>query len=145
MQIINEARSWIGTKFKHQGRIKINVKDAGGCDCLGLILGLGIKTNTGINLQDFDIRNYPKLLTSNILLEQLNLLLEPAEKLQPGNIILLKVNNWPQHLAIVTAVDPYITIIHSYLQAGKVLEQYLPEQWKKDIIAVYKINAAEQS
>ncbi len=144
MLLINEARSWIGTKFKHQGRIKINKYDAGGCDCLGLMLGLGIKTKTGTALKSLDVPNYPRLLQSNQLLEQLNILLEPVDELYLENLILIKVNKWPQHLAIITSLEPEITIIHSYLQAGKVVEQHLPEEWKKDIVAIYKINAEEQ-
>jgi NlpC/P60 family putative phage cell wall peptidase len=33
--IITEARSWIGTPYQHQGRLK-----GVGCDCLGLVLGV---------------------------------------------------------------------------------------------------------
>lgn len=135
IDIVNEARSWVGTRFKHQGRIKKNKNDLGGCDCLGLIMGLNIKTISGDNLKFFDEKNYPKLINSNKLLDKLNILLEKAKKIEPGNIIVIRVNNWPQHLAIVTNVDPEITIIHSYLQAKKIVEQNLSKQW--EIVAAY--------
>ena len=138
--IIDQAHAWLGTRFKHQGRIKRNGQDAGGCDCLGLIMGVGIKTKNGDFLQIFDQKNYSKLLTSNLLLDRLNLLLERVEfeRIESGNIILIRINNWPQHLAIVTEVTPHITIIHSYIQARKVVKQYLPEEWKKNIAAIYR-------
>ena len=47
-KIIAEAHSWLGTKFKHQGRIKKTDNDSGGCDCLGLIIGLDLNTKTGL-------------------------------------------------------------------------------------------------
>ena len=139
-EIVDRARSWIGTKFKHQGRIKKSNQDAGGCDCLGLIMGLDIITKNGKPLKLFDQHCYPKLLTSNILLDQLNLLLESTEitRIQVGDLLLLRVNNWPQHLAIISAIDP-ITIIHSYIQVRKIIEQHLSEEWKKNIVAIYKI------
>ena len=139
-KIIDQAHAWLDTRFKHQGRIKKNDQDKGGCDCLGLIMGVGGKTKSGELLQDFDQINYPKLLTSNLLLDQLDLLLERVEfkDIEPGNIILIRINNWPQHLAIIIEVTPHITIIHSYIQARSVVKQYLPEEWKRNIVAIYR-------
>ncbi|MBL0320066.1 MAG: hypothetical protein IPP74_12385 [Alphaproteobacteria bacterium] len=41
-KIISQARTWLGTPFHHQARLK-----GKGCDCLGLIVGvadeLGLK------------------------------------------------------------------------------------------------------
>lgn len=34
-RVVDEATSWIGTPYRHQGRRK-----GGGCDCLGLVLGV---------------------------------------------------------------------------------------------------------
>ena len=39
--IIRETRTWIGTRWQHQGRIKQNEQFHGGVDCLGLILEVG--------------------------------------------------------------------------------------------------------
>lgn len=139
--IIAKAHDWIGTKFKHQGRIKKTVNDSGGCDCLGLIMGLEIKTKNNLSLNLYDQTNYPKFTSSNILLDKLNLLLEPIklDDIKAGNIILIKINNWPQHLAIIVDVEPEITIIHSYAQARRVVKQYLPKEWKSNIVGVYQV------
>jgi cell wall-associated NlpC family hydrolase len=140
MLLIDEARSWIGTKFQHQGRIKKQGNDVGGCDCLGLIMGLGVKTKGGKLLSHFDQKSYPKALSSDILLTKLSSLLKKSDKLSPGNILLIKIENWPQHLAIISEICPYIRIIHSYAQAKKVVEQHLPETWKNSIVAVFESN-----
>ena len=70
----------------------------------------------------------------------MNLLLEPVavEKMDLGDVILIRVNNWPQHLAIITQLKPNITIIHSYPQAYQVVEQHLSREWQDNIVAVYK-------
>lgn len=137
-QIIIEARSWIGTKFKHQGRVKINSNDQGGCDCLGLIMGVGIKTKTQELLKNYDTNDYPRRIKSNILLEELNQLMLPSEKVSTGNILLIRIGEWPVHLALVSGVVPYLSIIHSYAQARKVVEQHLPEDWQKNIVQIYE-------
>ena len=138
--IILEARTWIGTRFRHQGRIKKSEQDNGGCDCLGLVLGiarnLGVNSKISITLSTLDQKNYPKLLTSNLLKDQLDQHLVRVTSPNIGDIILIKINNWPQHLAIISEVTPYITIIHSYIQARKVVEQHLPDNW--EIVAIYR-------
>ncbi|MCT4635194.1 MAG: hypothetical protein N4A31_02965 [Rickettsiales bacterium] len=137
-EIIQEAHSWLGTRFKHQGRVKISSEGKGGCDCLGLIIGLGLKTKFGENLKNYDQQVYPKLLTSDALLEQLDLLLESTDEVSLGNILLIRINNWPQHLAVVVETNPEIIIIHSYLQTRKVVKQRLPDLWKENIARIYQ-------
>jgi hypothetical protein len=145
-KIIEEAYSWIDTRFKHQGRLKKSGYHYGGCDCLGLIIGiakdLDLRSLNGKKLESLDNITYPKLLTSNILQEKLNQFLAriAINDLEIGDIILIEINNWPQHLAIISALKPNISIIHSYAQARKVVEQHLPEEWFKKIIAAYRLN-----
>lgn len=137
--LIKDARSWIGTSYKHQGRVKKNLSNLGGCDCLGLIMGLKLKTKDNFWLKEFDLQDYPKKLSSNIMLETLDLYLNRVtnNELQIGNIILIKLGAWPQHLAIVSKLEPNICIIHSYLQARSVVEQHLSVEWLSSIVAVY--------
>lgn len=138
INIIEEAHSWLGTRFKHQGRVKKSSRGKGGCDCLGLIIGLGLKTKFGENLRIYDQQVYPKLLTSNALLEQLDLLLESTDDITLGSILLIRINNWPQHLGVVVETNPEIIIIHSYLQTRQVVKQRLPDSWKKNIVRIYQ-------
>ena len=144
--IVEEAISWLGTRFKHQGRVKKNNHDSGGCDCLGLVLGiaksLNIKALNGKLLYLSDQKNYPKSLVSNILQQQFDELLPRVEieNIHSGDIILLKLNNWPQHLAIIATIEPNITIIYSYMQARKVVEQHLPNEWREKIVAAYSFS-----
>ena len=145
-KIMEEACSWIDTRFKHQGRLKKSYHHNGGCDCLGLIIGiakaLDLKSLTGEKLESLDNITYPRLLTSNILQEKLNQILKRVEinDLEIGDVILVEINNWPQHLAVISSFKPNISIIHSYAQARKVVKQHLPEEWFNKIIAAYRFN-----
>ncbi len=110
--------------------MKISTDVKGGCGCLGLIMGLDLKAKSGEDLKNFDQLIYPKLITSIVLPEKLDLLLERGDEIQPENILLIKINNWPQHMAVVIEVKPHIVIIHSYLQARKMVKQHLREGWE---------------
>ena len=131
-RIIELAHSWIDVPYKHQGRVK------DGCDCLGLIVNLDIICKDGQNLKNYDQTKYSRILNSNILLEKLdNLLVKVDVKdIKPGNIALLKVGKWPQHLAVINEISPYISVIHSYSQVKKIVKQLLPTNW--EIVRIYK-------
>jgi cell wall-associated NlpC family hydrolase len=122
--IIKTAHEWLGVPFKHQGRVKQ------GCDCLGLIMNLGIICKNGAKLSDYDQINYSRKIDSTILQDKLDQLLIRSEELLPGAIILVALDNIPQHLAVVCEIKPNITIVHSYIQARKVVKQHLPSTWK---------------
>src|SRR4051812_11829838 len=99
--IISEARSWIGTRFHHQGRIK-----KGGCDCIGLIIGvaeaLDIKSK-GRSFAEIDNKNYsknPDGVSLKLALEEY-LTPIPLGSIRPGDILLLKINKEPQHVAFI--------------------------------------------
>ena len=126
------ARTWLDVPYKHQGRVK------DGCDCLGLIVNLDIICKNGQNLRYYDQRKYRRILNSNILLETLDNLLVTIDvkDIQPGNIALLKVGNWPQHLVVIDEIQPHISIIHSYSQVKKIVKQLLPAAW--EIVRIYK-------
>jgi hypothetical protein len=51
-QILAAARSWLGTPWRHQGRLK-----GVAVDCGGLIIGVGKE----LGLLDFDIRAYGRI------------------------------------------------------------------------------------
>lgn len=39
--VLDEARTWIGTPFRHQARVK-----GEGCDCTNLVIGVGLEVRT---------------------------------------------------------------------------------------------------
>jgi hypothetical protein len=44
---LTEAKSWLGTQYHHQGRLKKSDTHKGGVDCIGLVIG--ICANLGMN------------------------------------------------------------------------------------------------
>ena len=60
--IVDQARTWIGTKYHHQGRLKKSAQGNGGVDCIGLLIGiineLRITNDKGELLSKYDNRSY---------------------------------------------------------------------------------------
>jgi NlpC/P60 family putative phage cell wall peptidase len=137
--IVTQARTWLGTPFHHQGRLK-----GKGCDCLGLIVGvaeeLNLKSKEGVCFSSYDQINYSKEPDCQKLISILNrVLLEvPPTEAEQGDIGLFLCSNNPQHLAIFSNGNHGLSIIHSEARARKVVEHRLDEEWHNRLIKVFR-------
>jgi NlpC/P60 family putative phage cell wall peptidase len=137
--IVAQARTWLGTPFHHQARLK-----GKGCDCLGLIVGvvdeLGLKDTYGRLLSSYDEITYPKEPDGAYLIEKLtDILLEvPIADARAGDLALFKVRENPQHLAILTDYEGTLGMIHSFAPSRRVVEHRLDEDWKSRLLKVFR-------
>lgn len=142
--IVGCARGWIGTRFHHQGRIKKTERHKGGVDCLGLLIGvadeLKLRGKDGRLFASSDVTTYPHYPDTEKLYNTLASLLMPVVKtdLCAGDIVLLRIDGNPQHLAIVSDMDSGLGLIHAYAPARKVVEHVLDEWWKNRVEAVFR-------
>lgn len=136
--IVSEARSWIGTKFRHQGRTK-----GIGCDCAGVLVGIA----KIINMKLIDMRGYGRTPFGGQLKKTMDEQFDPVliSHVCPGDILLLRVRKEPQHLAIV-ADYKYggLSIIHSTSDIGRVVEHRFDVAVKKKIVAAYKFPGVDR-
>lgn len=143
--IVQCARSWIGTRFHHQGRIKKTTTHKGGVDCLGLLIGvaseLNLQSNAGTLLAHEDERDYAHYPDSGRLIKRLSGLLTAIQpsQLVPGDILVLTIDNRPQHLAIAAQQDEKTTMIHAYAPARAVVEHRMDSYWFERIAAVFRV------
>lgn len=137
--IVAQARSWIGTPFHHQARLKKI-----GCDCLGLIVGvvdeLELKDKNGVKLAAYDEVTYSKEPDGEYLIQKLvDVLAEIApEEMRPGDLALFKVRENPQHLAILTDYEGGLGMIHSFAPARRVVEHRLDDDWRARLVKVFR-------
>lgn len=134
-QIINEAKSWLGTPFKHQAKVK-NI----GCDCIGFVAG--VLENLGQDFSEHYISDYSEVPDGKKLKEKLDSILKPKSinQILAGDIFLMSFQALPQHVGFISENNdgtPYI--IHSYKNAGKVVEHRLNDFWKSKIIGLYSL------
>lgn len=141
-EIVDSARGWVGTRFHHQGRVKKTPLHPGGCDCIGLVAGvateLGMKFR-GRPISEFDRTNYPRLPDGQALKNALDELFLPKETIEPGDLLLMRFERYPQHVGIASDFEGGLGLIHAYAQARKVVENRLDEFWAEKIISAYSL------
>ena len=137
--IVPQARTWLGTPFHHQARLK-----GKGCDCLGLIVGvvdeLELKDKFGQPLSGYDEVTYSKEPNGAYLMQKLTELLDevPITEAQAGDLALFTVRDNPQHMAFLTNYDSTLGMIHSYAPARRVVEHRLDDDWKSRLVKVFR-------
>lgn len=119
--VIAEARKWIGTPY-HSGAGLRGV----GCDCGQLLVrafcdcGLVPPFETGAYPADFHMhRDEPRYL------EFVEKYLTETASPQPGDAVVFKIGRTWAHGGLITAIKPYLVIVHAYLNARVVLEEQL--------------------
>jgi cell wall-associated NlpC family hydrolase len=145
-KIIEEARSWIGTAFKYHGRIKIHPgSHRGGCDCIGLVMGvasaLGLKTKNGGYFHDLDHISYKKSHNSLSLKEFYEANLIAVGNALPGDVFFIQLDENNQHTGFIGEISGNLSLIHAYLQARKIVEHLIPDDWVEMNMKYYRFSA----
>ncbi len=143
--IVAQARTWLGTKYHHQGRLKKSDKCSGGVDCIGLVVGiineLNICDDQGCLLSKCDRTDYSMSPQTTKLAECFSLYLDLVElaDMNPGDILLFKFWQEPQHVGIVSDYPTGgLGLIHCNSTSCSVVEQPLSETWIRMITNAYR-------
>ncbi|PCJ29604.1 MAG: hypothetical protein COA94_00990 [Rickettsiales bacterium] len=144
-KIVTAARSWLGTRYHHQGRLKKTSKHKGGVDCVGLVMGVVAELNItgagGKNLIELDRTDYSAHPDGRSLVEFLDMHLQKTnlKKIKDGDILLFKLFKHPQHVGIATLGKIRgLGVIHCYSASGSVVEHILSPAWLRMIVGVYR-------
>jgi cell wall-associated NlpC family hydrolase len=123
---IKEARKYINTPFRHQGR------DKNGLDCIGIIV---VPLNN-IGFFKYDNVNYRRYGLGGEIIEVLQKYCYEISKyseLEAGDILMFSKGK-SQHLAIYTGSS----IIHANNSVGKVTEHILDDYWMSMVSKVFR-------
>lgn len=135
--IVTEARTWIGTPFHHQGRVK-----GAGVDCVGLLVGVA----SALGLQHQDRSGYARLPDGETLEAELDRQTDivwarthgarlDAAALQPGHALLFRMPKLPRHVGIYAGNGAFI---HATSDVGKCVEVNLDAYWQRALKKVYR-------
>lgn len=93
--VVTAARGWIDTPFVHAQRVK-----GAGVDCAGLIVG--VARELGLVAPDFDLPAYEKA-PDGTMIEWCDRYMTrvPQDAMQPGDVVVVVIDELPQHLGIV--------------------------------------------
>lgn len=131
-EIVREARSWLDTPYRHQGRLQhIAV------DCVGLIVGVGQALGAlSVNPADWvEFSRYTRTPNPTKMREGMERFLVrldwPAADPAPDGCIawLEWRQDLPMHLAIMATFEGRRTMIHAYESAGKCVEHGFEAPW----------------
>ena len=132
--IMEEARRWLGTPFRHRGRLK-----GEGVDCLGLAIGVA----RALGLPVEDCLAYPRRPDAGQLRAGLAAQLQEVavESVRPGDLLRLAVNGKATHLAILSQLpDGRPGLIHAYAPCRQVVEHGWDGRWPGPAVDVWRFS-----
>ncbi len=131
-EIVAEARTWKGTPFVHQGRLK-----GRGVDCLGVVAMVG----RALGLTDYDRTDYGRLPNPRRMRAELkaHLVEIPLAAAKPGDVVHLSWGSDPMHLGILTPEG----ILHAYSLVPAVVEHPVDGAWRAKMRFAYRFPGVE--
>ena len=134
--LVAEARTWIGTPWRHQQRHK-----GMGADCGGFILGC-LWALDYPPARGYDYKNYSDIPDTGTLRAICDRLLDRTPSYAPGDVVMMRLGGAPQHLGIVGDGYGGLSLIHSYVQARRVREERIDDAWRSAIVQSWRLRAA---
>lgn len=126
-ELIAQARTYLGVKWRHQG----NTRD--GCDCVGLLVSIG---------RDFGITveyptNYHHKPSDRLFLDRILEFCDPIAMpyRQPGDFLFFRN---PRDRTWHVAVQTEVGMLHSTVVARRVVEHRIDQEWLLRLRAVYR-------
>lgn len=143
--IVACARSYVGTPFVHQGRVK-----GLGIDCVGIPLcvagELGLKDKDGLPMHGNLYASYSAQPEGNYVhrMCQKHLVQKPVREMKPGDVISMNVVSAPCHVGILGEDAGGLTIIHAFSgMTNKVVEQPMDVKWRRRIAGCFAFPEVE--
>ncbi len=137
-RVLEEARSYIGTRWEHLGRTPR------GLDCVGLVV-IVCKT---LGLSDYDLQTYSREPVASQFLSHFiggGGTRIPLDSAQPGDLIVFREERFPCHVAFRSEKAPspdeapLNTIIHAHTTRRKVVEEPMIDHWMAKRVAAIRL------
>lgn len=135
-QIIETARTYVGTPYLHQGRSR------SGIDCIGLVINVaatcGVIDPEQTKIINKEFNGYARLPGEETLITALSqfMSMRSFRLAEPADIIVTKFRKYPRHCMILTDKG---TIIHAFANIGRVTEQRFAHIWKREAMASFSL------
>lgn len=130
VDVVVEARSYLGVRWLHQGRSR------DGLDCAGLVVAIG----TACRGLDCPLPDYPRATRDEQMLELAGQHLVAIDKahMRPGDVVVLAFEK-QRHMGLLgDYLYGGLSLIHAYLPPRKVVEQRLDEVWAARIKQAFR-------
>jgi len=113
--LIAEARRWLGTPFRHQGRT------GDGLDCVGLLVVIA----RGLDLPHHDVTGYTRRAEGMGFLDHFHAhLVEIAPGIaRAGDVLVFVETAYPCHTGLMSSHRGAAHLIHAHALRGRVIEE----------------------
>jgi len=140
--VVNEARTWVGTPYRHQAKVK-----GAGVDCVGLCLGVGLALDL---LPTFDreawreFAGYGRLPNPTKMEAGLRRFLVPVVgAAQPGDWAWMQWatregRDLPMHMAMLAYGPSGPSIIHAFADVGACVEHGFTAEWPARVVSWWR-------
>ncbi len=136
VEIVDCARRWIGTPYRHQA-----ARRGAGADCLGLVRGVWREVYGGEpeRVPAYSMDWSEPQGDERLWAAATRHLVVKSGALRPGEVILFRMRAGAvaKHLGIVAAAGPRPSFVHAYARHG-VIESPLSAPWARRIVAVFE-------
>lgn len=135
-RILVEARSWIGTPYRHQATVK-----GAGTDCLGLLRGIwrSIYGNEPEPVPPYT-QDWAEPGREEVLQAAAErwLVRKPLDAADTADVLLFRMRDGSiaKHLGLAAEIGPEATFVHAYTGHG-VVESSLSAPWARRIVGRY--------
>lgn len=138
--IVDIARSYLGTPYHHQGRVK---GPSGGVDCVGLMILVAreIGSKSRAEPDSTDYTGYQRVPDGKSMMALLNAHMLPIsrEAMAPGDVVCVTFDKDPQHVGILGDYrHGGLSIIHAVSRYGKVIESRLLFNEQLKFVAAFR-------
>jgi NlpC/P60 family putative phage cell wall peptidase len=130
--VVDEARSWIGTPYVHQQSLK-----GAGCDCVGLLCGVWNRFTGEVVRPHVPYRpDWAESGTGEVFLETVRSMFLEMKEAAPGDVMMFRIGEHSavKHCAIV--VEPG-KMVHAYSGHG-VVESHIGAGWANRCVATFR-------
>lgn len=128
--VVQAARSWLGTPWRHQGR------SPRGVDCAGLV----VLVARGLGLADQDAVGYGRHAQGLTFLEPFRAAMDgvPPAAARPGDVLLFAEAACPCHCGFLTSLRGIPHLLHAHALRRKVIEEPYTGEWPARMRFVFR-------
>jgi len=137
-EIVEHARGWLQTKWRHQGRSKT------GIDCAGLIVQVG--KELALLDPSVDVLDYGRRTQGPELLNHLkrNLCESRVADIKDGSIVSFRSPKFPCHIGILSTKHGIRHIIHASIPHRRVVEEHYINEFPATITHCFEYCGVDQ-
>jgi len=134
-EIVEEARKWLGTPWRHQGRA------GSGIDCCGLVIRVG----NDLDFITYQTSAYSRRTTGEEFIHHfLNAGMHqvPFGRALPGDVLITADSKFPCHCGFIGEKQGAKTFIHAYARKRRVVEDPY-DAWLPKAVTVVRFPGVE--